>query len=110
MRRAMDEWGRLYMGDGGQKSRIQEFRESRDSDLRGLRARQTRAFSQQIDLSHIKSLRASLPKDFVTPELKGIQKQFDADRSGKELAEARKQNTTLTSIEKELRARPSVTW
>jgi hypothetical protein len=129
MRRAMDEWGRLYMGDGGQKSRIQEFRESRDSDLRGLRARQAKAFPKPMDLSgiekgqesgfraaltlnnkDIEGIRNAIPREFVTPELKGIQKQFDADRSGKELAEAQKQNTTLTSIHRELQARPSVTW
>jgi hypothetical protein len=85
----MDEWGRVYMGEGVKKSRIQEFQASR-ADRRGLQK--------------------PLSSNWNTPELRAIQKAYDDERSGKIYEEAQAQNRTLKSIDSELKKRPSVTW
>jgi hypothetical protein len=135
MRRSMDEWGRVYMGEGVKKSRIQEFQANRDTGVRGLFARQksriqdftanrdtgvsglfarhAKAFRQAaLPLSRAdrQGLQRSVKMDFQTPELKAIQKAYDDELSGKIYAEAQAQNRTLKSIDSELKKRPSVTW
>ena len=91
MRRSMDEWGRVYMGEGVKKSRIQEFQANRRGVESGL-------FGRKIT------------SNWNTPELRAIQKAYDDERSGKIYEEAQAQNRTLKSIDSELKKRPSVTW
>jgi hypothetical protein len=113
MRRAMDEWGRVYMGEGVKKSRIQEFQADRETGVSGLFARHAKAFQQAVlPLSQAdrQGLKMSLPSNLVTPEMKAMQKQMDDERSGKIYEEAQAQNRTLKSIDSELKKRPSVTW